>query len=247
MPRINQQINDPFLPVRKEQLYTSGNMPSTQYAVMLDDVEVGHVSENYQLVQNETVHQIALDVLSRSNMGFDDAGFIFDGKRYRQRWVLPDLSVEPVKGDIVQLTFDVINSYDGSTTFGLAFNAQRLVCTNGMMCDFLLGGFKFRHFDNDNFVDELDAAVDTLHNLSNKLEPLGTKIQRLIDQPIDRQAMQKTFTDLKLTDKLKANIFMSVEEDSAWGLYNACTHVLSQAGTHHADNINRQVSRYMLS
>jgi len=180
-------------------------------------------------------------------MGFDDAGFIFDGKRYRQRWILPDLSVEPVKGDIVQLTFDVINSYDGSTTFGLAFNAQRLVCTNGMMCDFLLGGFKFRHFDNDNFVDELDAAVDTLHNLSNKLEPLGSKIQRLIDQPTDRNAIQKTFTDLKLTDKLKANIFMSVEEDTAWGLYNACTHVLSQAGTHHADNINRQVSRYMLS
>jgi len=116
-----------------------------------------------------------------------------------------------------------------------------------MMCDFLLGGFKFRHFDNDNFVDELDDAVDTLHNLSNKLEPLGSKIQQLIDQPTDRTVIQETFTDLKLADKLKANIFMSVEEDSGWGLYNACTHVLSQAGTHHADNINRQVSRYMLS
>jgi hypothetical protein len=251
MPRINHQIDDPFLPVRKEQLFTSDNRPSSQYAVMLQqedqEVEVGHVSENYQLVPNETVHQIALDVLSRSNLGFDDAGMIFDGKRYRQRWVLPDLSVEPKKNDIVQLSFDVINSYDGSTTFGLAFNAQRLVCTNGLMLDFLLGGFRFRHFGHDAFPEEMELAVSSLQNLSGQLEPLNSKLQTMIDQPVDRHYIQQAFTDLKLTDKMKANVFMEVEEDTAWGFYNACTHVLSRAGTHHADNINRQVSRYMLS
>jgi hypothetical protein len=251
MPRINHQIDDPFLPVRKEQLFTSDNRPSSQYAVMLQqenqEIEVGHVSENYQLVPNETVHQIALDVLSRSNLGFDDAGMIFDGKRYRQRWVLPDLSVEPKKNDIVQLTFDVINSYDGSTTFGLAFNAQRLVCTNGLLLDFLLGGFRFRHFGHDAFPEEMELAVSSLQNLSAQLEPLNSKLQYMIDQPVDRHYIQQAFTDLKLTDKMKANVFMEVEEDTAWGFYNACTHVLSRAGTHHADNINRQVSRYMLS
>ena len=251
MPRINHQIDDPFLPVRKEQLFTSDNRPSSQYAVMLQqenqEIEVGHVSENYQLVPNETVHQIALDVLSRSNLGFDDAGMIFDGKRYRQRWVLPDLSVEPKKNDIVQLTFDVINSYDGSTTFGLAFNAQRLVCTNGMMIDFAIGGFRFRHFGHDAFPEEMELAVSSLQNLSAQLEPLNSKLQYMIDQPVDRHYIQQAFTDLKLTDKMKANVFMEVEEDTAWGFYNACTHVLSRAGTHHADNINRQVSRYMLS
>ena len=251
MPRINHQIDDPFLPVRKEQLFTSDNRPSSQYAVMLQqedqEVEVGHVSENYQLVPNQAVHQIALDVLSRSNLGFDDAGLIFDGKRYRQRWILPDLSVEPKKNDIVQLSFDVINSYDGSTTFGLAFNAQRLVCTNGMMLDFMLGGFRFRHFGHDAFPEEMELAVSSLQNLSAQLEPLNSKLQYLIDQPVDRHYIQQAFTDLKLTDKMKANVFMEVEEDTAWGFYNACTHVLSRAGTHHADNINRQVSRYMLS
>jgi hypothetical protein len=251
MPRINHQIDDPFLPVRKEQLFTSDNRPSSQYAVMLQqedqEVEVGHVSENYQLVPNQAVHQIALDVLSRSNLGFDDAGLIFDGKRYRQRWILPDLSVEPKKNDIVQLSFDVINSYDGSTTFGLAFNAQRLVCTNGMMLDFMLGGFRFRHFGHDAFPEEMELAVSSLQNLSAQLEPLNSKLQYMIDQPVDRHYIQQAFTDLKLTDKMKANVFMEVEEDTAWGFYNACTHVLSRAGTHHADNINRQVSRYMLS
>jgi len=251
MPRINQQIADPFLPVRKERLFTSDNRPTSQFAVMLEnegqEIEVGHVSENYQLVPNEAVHQIALDVLSRSSLGFDDSGMIFDGKRYRQRWVLPDLSVEPAKDDIVQLSFDVINSYDGSTTFGLAFNAQRLVCTNGMMLDFMLGGFKFRHFGNDAFPEEMELAVNSLQNLSGQLEPLSLKLQHLIDEPVDRSYMQQAFTDLKLTDKMKANVFMSIEDDTAWGFYNACTHVLSQAGSHHADNINRQVSRYMLS
>lgn len=241
MPRLNRQFDNPFLPVRKEQLYTQDNRPTSQYAVMLDtgeregEIEVGHVSDGYQLVPNETVHQIARDVLSRSQLGFDDAGFIFDGKRFRQRWVLPELSLEPAKGDIVQLTLDVVNSYDGSSTFGLAFNAQRLVCTNGMMLDFMLGGFKFRHFGFDSFQDEMQMAVSSLQNLSAQLEPLHQQLGSLIEQPIDRQYLQNAFADLKLSDKLKANVFMSVQDDNAWGFYNACTDVLTQINTHHAD------------
>ena len=130
MPRFNQQFSDPFLPVSKSQLFTSDGTPSSRQSVILQteegQIEVGNVSEGYQLVPNEAVYDIALDVLSRSELAFNDAGQIFDGKRYRQRWILPELTAEPRKGDLVQIAFDLVNSYDGSTTYGLAFNALRL-------------------------------------------------------------------------------------------------------------------------
>jgi len=162
MPRLNPLIADPFLPVSKVPLYTSNGSLSSRQSVILQTaegpLEVGNVSENYQLVPNKAVHTIALDVLSRSELAFEDGGQIFDGKRYRQRWILPDLSVEPRKGDIVQLALDIVNSYDGSSLFGLSFNACRLVCENGCILDYFLGGFKFRHYGHDDFVTELDPT-----------------------------------------------------------------------------------------
>jgi hypothetical protein len=250
MPRRTNTFTDPFLPVRKARLFTSDNRPTSRYAVMVNDgqqeVEVGHVSDIYQLVPNETVHDIALDVLARSRLHFAEEGAIFDGKHYRHRWVLPDLSVEPKVNDIVQVAFDVINSYDGSTTFGLAFNARRLVCSNGMMIDFMLGGFKFRHYDQKNFSQELDTAANHIHQIGERLEPLNQKLQRLVDLPIDRQAIQSAFSTLKLPMKTQAEVFMQIEEDSAWGFYNACTDVLTRQGTHRSEVVNRQVSKYLL-
>ncbi len=158
------------------------------------------------LVTNEAVHDIALDVLSRSELTFDDAGQIFDGKRYRQRWVLPDLSAEPRPNDIVQIALDIVNSYDGSTTFGLAFNAQRLICTNGMMVDFMLGGFKFRHFGNDDFASELDAAANHVRGLTEQLGTLSSKLKHLIDTPIDRESIQAAFKVLNLHQTLQAQV-----------------------------------------
>ena len=186
-------------------------------------------------------------MLSRSKLGFEDAGFIFDGKRYRQRWILPDLAAEPRVGDIVQIAFDLVNSYDGTTTFGLAFNMIRLVCQNGMMIEHVLGGFKFRHFGHDNFSAELDQAAVQVRDLADRLEPVANRFQKLIDRPIDRQAIQQAFRDLKISQSLQAETFMRIDEDSAWGLYNAFTGALTEANTHRAENINRQESRYMLN
>ncbi len=101
--------------------------------------EAGVVSDNYQLITNEAVHGVAMAVLTRAGMSYEDGGYIFDGKKYRQRWLIDGLSVQPRVGDLVRLAVDCFNSYDGSSLFGLSFNAQRLVCGNGMVLDFMLG------------------------------------------------------------------------------------------------------------
>jgi len=245
-------FDDPFLPVHVVPLVTSGGSTSSRNAVMLEthdgaSVEVGVVSHNYTLVPNDTVNQVALDVLDRTNLQFKDGGMIFDGKRYRQRWVLPDLSVEPQPGDIVQMAMDVINSYDGSTYFGILFQAQRLVCSNGMMVDFMLGGFKFRHYGQDNFSEDLRLASQSVLGLANRLEPLAHNLNRLLGCMMNRADIQDTFRELNLPKTIQADAFMQMEGDSTWDLYNGITHVLTRKNTHHADNLNRQVSRRMMA
>jgi hypothetical protein len=250
MPRTNPSINDPFLPVTKVPLFTADGSRSSRYAVMLgaegESEEVGIVSDSYNLVPNQIVHQVALDILTRSELPFEDDGMIFDGKKYRHRWIIPDLQLQPRPGDIVRLALDVINSYDGSSLFGLAFNAQRLVCTNGMVLDFLLGGFKFRHYGVDGFEEELEQASHQVHRLSDKLLPLTGKLSGLVDRSFSRVDVQEAFTALKLPQTLQAEIYMQIDEDNAWGFYNAATDVLTKQATHRSDSLNRQVSRYLL-
>ncbi len=251
MPKRTQNFDDPFASVTIEPLYTSEGSKSSRNAVILDPhglhQEVGIVSDSYQLVPNAIVYEIATDVLTRTEMPFEEDSLIFDGKRFRQRWVLPDLAMQPVPGDIVNVALDVINSYDGSTQFGVMFNARRLVCSNGMILDFMLGGFKFKHFGHEEFMNELQQAAHVVQNLANRLEPVTGKLQRLVETPITREDIQRTFRDLKQPMKLQAEVFLSIEEDSLWGLYNAFTHVLTQQNTHRSDNLNRQVSRHLLA
>ncbi len=251
MPRKNTQINDPFVPVTIVPLYTAEGSQSSRNAVMIDtdegQQEVGIVSDNYQLVPNHVVHDIALDVLERADMRTDEAGFIFDGKRYRHRWILNELTVEPIPGDVVHVALDLINSYDGSTTFGLMFNARRLVCSNGMMVDFMLGGFRFKHFGSEDFTRELEQAAVKIQRIAPHLEPLQNRLTNLTQAAITRSDIQQSFRDLKLPKATQAEVFDAIEEDTAWGLLNGFTDVLTRQSTHRSENVNRQVMKYLLA
>ncbi len=65
--------------------------------------------------------------------------------------------------------------------------------------------------------------------------------------PVNRGFIQDTFTTLKLPKTLQADAFMAIEDDSKWGLYNGLTDVLTRQETHHADNLNRKVTRHLLA
>jgi hypothetical protein len=251
MPKVNPTFDDPFVPVVRVPLSMPDGSRASRSAIVVDPAgeafEAGVVSETYQLIQNETVHCVAMAVLTRAGMSYQEGGCIFDGKKYRQRWLIDGLSVQPRVGDLVRVAVDAFNSYDGSSLFGLSFNAQRLVCSNGMVIDFMLGSFKFRHFGQNNFQDELEAASASVLGLVSKLEMLTDRLQHLVNTRIDRASIQGTFKALNLSAGLQADVFMQVEEDTSWGLYNAFTNVLTKANTHRAEGINRQVGRLLMA
>ena len=162
-------ITDPFTPIAKHPLLTPQGLQSSRYAIVLDPSgeaqEAGIVTEDYNLVENREVVETAERVIHAGSLEATPDKVLFDGRRFRQRWVLPQHTFAVQVGDVVALTLDATNSYDGSTRFGLAFNLQRLVCSNGMIVDQLLGGFRFRHnqshgdvFDKDCLLYTSDAA-----------------------------------------------------------------------------------------
>jgi hypothetical protein len=240
----------PYLPVYMTPLYTQAGVPSNRVSVILDPdnlaMEVGTVSADYKLVENEDVERAAADVLERTGMTSEVSSLYFDGKHFRKRWILPDLAIEPRVGDFVQVAIDAHNSYDGSSTFGLAFNLQRLVCGNGMVVDFQLGGFRFRHFRSDSFESELEAAGGKIMNLATRLESIVPRLRDLTDTPLTRAETQTVFSDLSIPKSTQAEVYQKIEEDNWWGLYNAFTDVLSRKNTYHSHLQNRLVSRYFL-
>lgn len=249
----NVNLLDPFGPVAKVQLQTPDGKASSKFAVMLETpeepVEVGVVGPDYQLVENAAVVDMALGILNRSGMHFEEQDWLFDGRKFRQRWLVPDVRVDvnPSVGDVVRLTVDVVNSYDGSTTLGLAFNAERLVCTNGMVVTNMLGGFRFRHFGgNGRFQEELNGAVHRLQNLGDGMDRLGGACGKLIGAPLTREDTQEVFRDLKVPNALAMRAYQAIEEDTRWGLYNAFTHVLTEDKSFAAENWNGRISDYFL-
>ena len=242
--------DSPYLPVVKQPLFTRDGSQSTRMSVILDPeklaMEVGTVSSDYKLVPNQGVEQAAVDVLDLTGLPNEVSSLYFDGKHFRKRWILPEFSIEPRVGDFVQVAIDAHNSYDGSSTFGLAFNLQRLVCGNGMVVDFQLGGYRFRHYGSESFEQELEAAGARILELTGRLDTILPRLRSLTDTPLNRAETQTVFRDLSIPKTTQAKVYQKIEEDNWWGLYNAFTDVLSHNNTYRSDLQNRQVSRYFL-
>jgi len=240
---------DPFLEVSLLPLSIPGGQTSSRCAVILDPsdkkIEVSVVSREYQLIPNLEVRNIALDILTRIGIPFQECRMLFDGRRYSQRWTIEGFELEPRPGDFIRLGLEVHNSYDGTSLFSLSFIAERLICGNGMVVDFLLGRFRFRHYgQNGDFHKELDRALDTVQRLGEQGASLLPAMKRMVDTPINRGLTQGVFRKLNTPRLYVADIFLALEEDSEWGLYNACTRVFSEQRSFRGEVLNRQTSHY---
>jgi len=241
----------PFAPVELQPLQRTNGKGSSRQAVVLEPEgeakEVGIVSQDYRLVKNSEVVQVAEDLLGRTGIPVEEHQTLWNGKKFRQRYLLTQTTGEVKVGDVVACTLDAINSYDGSTTFGLEFNAVRLVCSNGMILSFMLGGFRFKHWGSKDFDRELRAAARQLDRVSNRLHMVLPMLVDLTHKRMRRADIQRFFRETSLPITTQAKVFNGIEDDTAWGVYNAATDVLTKQERFSAENLNRRVSQYFLS
>ena len=250
MTRLKPALS-PFAPVELQPLRRTNGDRSSRQAVVLDPkrsaLEVGIVSPDYKLVKNSEVVQVAEDLLANTGMAFDEHQTLFNGKKFRQRYLLSQASGEVKVGDTVAVTLDAVNSYDGSTTFGLEFNAIRLVCSNGMMLSFMLGGFRFKHWGSQDFDHEMRVAARQLGRVGDRLHMVLPMLTELTRKRMKRADIQRFFAETNLPITTQAKVFNAIEEDTKWGVYNAATDVLTKQEKFSAENLNRRVSQYFLS
>ena len=177
---------NPYSDIRKVPLDYQG-IRSNAYSVQRQDIdkegcfnwkEVGTVSNNYLLVDNSRVRNMAEEIATNSNLNMEEEKTFFDGRRYAISYIARDNSIGEVDvGDDVAIGFQMWNSYDGSTSLGFKMMIYRLACTNGMMSHNVLNKYRFRHSpDSENLEEELEKVSGILqaggegrHNSVNEM------------------------------------------------------------------------------
>jgi len=133
-------LNDILEPI--EVLDTKYLFPQFKFAHMGEkalflpskNMVLGFVSKGYKVVQNKDVfipiYESLIDKYGEQNITTSVSSFN-DVKHYVSFEVL-DRPLALQKGDLLNPTINVQNSYDGSLRFSLNLGIQRLICGNGL-------------------------------------------------------------------------------------------------------------------
>jgi hypothetical protein len=157
--------DDPFAAVRMENIQREGVRTDKYYvAIQKPDSEeftdipgVGAVhSEDYQLVTNQAVHDLALEVISTTGMDFrhvpsfgegHSQPIMWNGHRFCERWFTEDVKVDApgAGGGHFALGLQVENSYGGSSSVSFSFFGMYLLCSNQFHSGNLFSAERFPH------------------------------------------------------------------------------------------------------
>ena len=248
LPNVGGDL-DAFLPINKVPLTTDMGGYSRAHSVRLEkdgkEVEMGVVGENYLLVPNKQLMEVAQGIIDISGLSFKPIKKFFNGKQFRYVWQIEDAGLEvkvPEVGDVMGICMMMNNSYDGSLKAGIQLFLMRLACLNGQTSREYGWGIDFRHY-NTNGIDweqniikagsilkgkQIEALPTRFANdMSNLLSPITLQDLSNIRQndeylgklPAQQyaQMMDKMFDDGMVTD---SNSF------TAYDLFNAGTNVL---------------------
>tara|TARA_R100000808_G_C2112885_1_gene126442 strand:- start:150 stop:965 length:816 start_codon:yes stop_codon:yes gene_type:complete len=240
---------EPYLPIRKVPLDYQG-VQSNAFSVQMEKPikegkgdnqltinkwkEVGTVSNNYLLVENKDVKDMADQIACQSGIDFVEDKVFFDGKRFVLSYIAKDTSLGEVGvGDDIALGFQMWNSYDGSTSLGFRMMLYRLECLNGMTSQVNLSKYRFRHnHDSENWPKELENVAHSLQSASrgdnNSVHDMINKFKELKSTHIDMfslgQIRNGFINDIptqlfgSLVDR-----FLDKEHNNGWELLNAAT------------------------
>jgi hypothetical protein len=150
----------PYAPIEKTPLYAADDMKSRGYSVRVQNEEaetgwseISTVSEDYLLVPNREVRNMALEIARASPFEWSEEKVRFDGKRFSYALVADGDSYarEVTPGDVVNLGLLFRNSYDGSLKLSASMFAFRLIC------------------EEKKLMDRLEEQSSTLDDLSEEI------------------------------------------------------------------------------
>ena len=239
-PTSNRPTLSPYAPIEKVPLQTTDGMRSRAFTVRIADDqaetgfrEVGTVSEDYLLVPNRDVRDMAEEIARRTGHEFVTARTLFDGRRFALALAFPTaLAVEVKVGDPVSVGVLFENSYDGSKRLSASLYVHRLACSNGMIVPQLFGRVRFKHtLASAGWEDEVARVLSVLATSRVGVEQFARGAARLASTQITyrhlRALRQGVLKDVPLTLWARAlDRTLAHEENSLYGLLNGATATL---------------------
>ena len=233
----------PYNEIRKVPLDYEG-ITSSAFAVQRKDVdnkgshkwnECGVVGQNYLLIPNADVKEMANTISQECNAEFEESKEFFDGRRYFYGLVSKTHRVNIAKDDDIALGLGFWNSYDGSTALKMKMFLMRLVCTNGMMTNDHFNSYRFKHdHTSEGYEDEMIKVVDIINGCGDSVQKISKNFRAMnaLDMDIDalkiaREAIPAlpVTTWGKVTDRYLQG-YINEDKNTMWDFYNACTDVL---------------------
>ncbi len=138
--------------------------------VRTDTLEpIGYVSKQdknyYNLVYHtELVENVRAALADMEIQTRESTKLTKNGARLYHTIDFPDVKIEPVVGDFVNMRVIVRNSYDGSGKVGFELGGNRLICSNGMRAykkAFFMLQKHSAQFLMDEVIEKFKNAVDT--------------------------------------------------------------------------------------
>lgn len=244
IPMSSKEDLNPFAPIRKEPLESRDGTVSSRYGIQIEDnksdsgwKEVGDVSKSYFLISNAEMREVANDITSAANMDFQLDKTFFNGKVFLESWTTADISSEVAHakaGDALIAGLMFQNSYDGSRRAAMYGFIKRLVCSNGMIANFLFKNWRFKHtMQSEYWTEEVQKATALLEHFPERLDKFAELCSQLTVQKMKiedlSQIRQNGLNKLpgsswgKIVDKFLQERETNAGKYTHYDLLNACT------------------------
>ena len=240
---------DPYADIRKVSLVGTDGTSSSAFGIQTDTgksgkgkwIEVGVVRNDYLLVSNQQVLDMANDIISRSSLQWELSKEFFNGKQLGlyytakdQRYTI-DSEDGVKKGDDIAIGLHFLNSYDGTRALTAGLHLMRLICLNGMTTNHSLSNVRILH-DKSNVkweddVEKILGLVDTSQDKVSSMMSAYSEMDRsILDEGMLRHIANNVIPGI--SDGMFGKIYRSFCKENkgnsatVWDFYNACTDVL---------------------
>jgi hypothetical protein len=135
---------------------------------MKNEIPIGVVSKNYQLVSHIEVFNKILEAIKATGIAIErvkaDLTISEYGERMGLQIELPEsFQINPGDGHKLALRIGCFNSVDGSTRFRIVLGWFRFICSNGMVVGSALNDYKRRHNQTlhiDDIMNVIDQGIE---------------------------------------------------------------------------------------
>lgn len=192
---------------------------------------LGIVGKSYHPISNVKAFAFFDEIVKQNKATYSDYYEVDGGKRVIVEAILGQFDAKV--GDVIEKRAKLINSFNGTNSFTISFEALRLVCSNGMTRSEKESSIKVRHTKNHDL--RIQESFRILGYADKSYEKFMQQCRILAERRVDKIMVEQFLNDLlgENDSTRKVNQKNEIERlfneglgnngATAWDLYNGAT------------------------